>query len=72
MHVVKVELETLTEGSIELWVDSNSMPACGKLDPITFANYEKMGLPMLLLFVSAADRDGLPEAELARGESVIK
>lgn len=36
-----VELETLTEGSVELWVDSNSIPSCGKLDPLTFNQYER-------------------------------
>ena len=38
-----VELETLTEGSIERWVDSNRIPACGALDPKTFEYYERLG-----------------------------
>ena len=61
----KVELETLTEGSIERWVDSNRIPACGALDPLTFEYYERLGLPMLLLFLSKDGDDPLqlPAAE---------
>jgi protein involved in temperature-dependent protein secretion len=33
---VVLELETLTEGSVELWIDSNRIPACGALSPATF------------------------------------
>eukprot|EP01050_Picozoa_sp_SAG11_P004179 SAG11_NODE_260_length_11531_cov_6.271781_6_plen_641_part_00 len=58
-----VELETLTEGSVERWVDSNSMPSCGLLHALTFNNYERLGLPMLLLFLSSEARDELPKSE---------
>ena len=29
-----------------------SIPACGALDPVTFEYYERLGLPMLLIFLS--------------------
>ena len=40
-------------------VDSNRIPACGPLSPKTFELYERLGLPMLLLFLSG-DPDAPP------------
>ena len=52
-----LQLATLTEGSIERWIDSNRIPACGELDAATFSLYERLGLPMLLLFLSGDDAE---------------
>ena len=38
-------------GSVASWVTRNAVPLVGKLVPQNFGLYEKLGLPMLLLFL---------------------
>ena len=39
---IALQLSTLTEGSIELWVDSNAIPHVGRLEPKTWHQYEAL------------------------------
>ena len=59
------------EASVVGWVSRNALPSLGRLSPANFKMYERLRLPMLLLFLDlrAEDDHGAADVRAVRGES---